>query len=190
MGVSTFFPAEVMTQAHRELVVTLTPPPAPLLEIIVIKRTLRRELAQHDELLLALAQAFPGHRVRVFTAEGHVREHAQLFYNAAAVIAPHGAGLRNIIFSRPGTAVLEIGYSCSAVADHPSELQAPKLSALLGGCWFETSYHSMATALGHRYGLLLGLGVMFDQMSIGNNFHQISVAVEEVVTLLQQLLHP
>jgi hypothetical protein len=97
MGVSTFFPAEVMVQAHRELVATLTLPPAQLLEIVVIKRTKQRVLAQHDELLVALAEAFPGYNVRVFTAEGHIRDHAQLFYNAAAVIAPHGAGLRNIM---------------------------------------------------------------------------------------------
>ena len=45
MGVSTFFPAEVMIQAHRELVATLAPPPAELLEIVVIKRTKRRVLA-------------------------------------------------------------------------------------------------------------------------------------------------
>ena len=96
MGVSTFYPAEVMMQAHRELIATLAPPPsAP--EIVVVKRKGRRQLAQHEELLVALAEAFPQYHVRVFLAEGHVREHAQMFYNAAAVIAPHGAGLRNIM---------------------------------------------------------------------------------------------
>ena len=86
-----------MIQAHRELVATLTPPPAELLEIVVIKRTKRRVLAQHDELLEALAEAFPGYRLQVFSAEGRVRDHAQMFFNAAAVVAPHGAGLRNIM---------------------------------------------------------------------------------------------
>ena len=96
MGVSTFFPAEIMLQAHRELVATLTPPPSAL-EIVVVKRTARRVLVQHEELLVALAEVFPEYRVRVFLADGHVREHAQFFYNAKAVIAPHGAGLRNIM---------------------------------------------------------------------------------------------
>ena len=97
MGVSTFYPAEVMQQAHRELVATLAMPPMHRLEIVVIKRTQRRVLAQHNELLIALAERFPDYAVRVFTAEGHVREHAQMFHDAAAVIAPHGAGLRNIM---------------------------------------------------------------------------------------------
>jgi hypothetical protein len=97
MGVSTFFPAEVMMLAHRELVATLTPPSDHLREIVVVKRVGRRELAQHEEVLAALAEAFPEYRVQEFVADGHVRQHAQLFYNAAAVIAPHGAGLRNIM---------------------------------------------------------------------------------------------
>jgi hypothetical protein len=97
MGVSTFFPAKVMMLAHTELVATLTPPPAELRDIVVIKRTRRRVLAQHDELLAELAAQFPEYRVRVFLADGHVREHAEMFYNAAAVVAPHGAGLRNIM---------------------------------------------------------------------------------------------
>ena len=97
MGVSTFFPSEVMMNAHLELVATLAPPPADPRDIVVVKRSRRRELAQHDELLAALTAQFPEYRVRVFLAEGHVRDHAQMFYNAAAIIAPHGAGLRNIM---------------------------------------------------------------------------------------------
>ena len=109
MGVSTFFPAEIMVQAHRELVATLTPPPSAL-EIVVVKRTARRVLAQHEELLVALAEVFPEYRVRVFLADGHVREHAQMFYNAKAVIAPHGAGLRNIMCGSLSSSRV---YSCA-----------------------------------------------------------------------------
>jgi hypothetical protein len=97
MGVSTFFPAEVMMQAHRDLVATLAHPPPAMRDIVVIKRARSRQLLQHDELLVALAEAFPGYHVRVFLGEGHVREHAQMFHGAAAVVGTHGAGLRNIM---------------------------------------------------------------------------------------------
>jgi hypothetical protein len=97
MGVSTFFPSEVMKQAHQELVATLPPSPEDHFEIVVIKRSGRRELREHDDLILALSAKFPQHSVRVFTADGHVRDHALVFHAAAAVVAPHGAGLRNIM---------------------------------------------------------------------------------------------
>ncbi len=97
MGVSTFFPAEVMLHAHRELIATLVSPPAAPRDIVVVQRLLSRQLVQHDELLAALAEVFPEFNVRVFLGDGHVREHAQMFRNAAAVVAPHGAGLRNIM---------------------------------------------------------------------------------------------
>jgi hypothetical protein len=83
-------------------------------------------------------------------------------------------------FSRPGTAVLEIGYrrvehhcvmlqlscivtrqphapdsrsSCSAASESSDQhaVRSTELAALLHQqCWFETSYHPLATALGHR----------------------------------------
>ena len=37
-----------------------------------------------------------------------VTEQAQLFANAEVIVAPHGAGLTNLVFSRPGTTVIEI----------------------------------------------------------------------------------
>ena len=31
-----------------------------------------------------------------------------MFYNAVLIVAPHGAGLSNIIYSRPGTYIIEV----------------------------------------------------------------------------------
>ena len=62
MGVSTFFPAEIMVQAHRELVATLTPPPSAL-EIVValaLGSTLpASELAQLTQRAEHLATGVP-----------------------------------------------------------------------------------------------------------------------------------
>lgn len=37
-----------------------------------------------------------------------IREQAELFANAEAIISPHGAGLTNLAFCRPGTQVIEV----------------------------------------------------------------------------------
>lgn len=37
-----------------------------------------------------------------------VQEQHSLFYNATVIVALHGAGLANILFSEPGTKVIEI----------------------------------------------------------------------------------
>lgn len=39
-----------------------------------------------------------------------IREQAELFYNAEIVIGPHGSGFSNLIFSNPGTCVVEIDH--------------------------------------------------------------------------------
>jgi capsular polysaccharide biosynthesis protein len=63
--------------------------------------------------MYALERAFPSHPVKVFDASGPFRTHIEQFAAAAVVIAPHGAGLANLVFCAPGTTVIELGYDSS-----------------------------------------------------------------------------
>lgn len=65
----------------------------------------RRKLANEAELEAALADlgfsvVCPGH----LSFEDQVR----LFRNAEVIVSPHGAGLANVLFCRPGTRVIEL----------------------------------------------------------------------------------
>jgi capsular polysaccharide biosynthesis protein len=61
-------------------------------------------------------------------------EQIAAFGEASVVVAAHGAALAHMIFMKPGTAVVEIGYtSCASM------------------CFPHTYYYSMAMALGLRF---------------------------------------
>ena len=56
-----------------------------------------------------LVNVLSGYGFRIVKPERHsVYEQAQIFSSAQVVVAPHGAGLTNLVFCRPGTKVLEI----------------------------------------------------------------------------------
>jgi capsular polysaccharide biosynthesis protein len=86
---------------------------------IYISRTGTRRIRNEEELLAHL----PGFE-RVFPERLTVREQADLFASAECVVAPHGAGLTNLIFCRPATRVVEIfspnyvNYCCRNLARH------------------------------------------------------------------------
>lgn len=61
---------------------------------------------KNEEAVIRMLKSL-GFRV-VATEFLSVREEAQIFSSAKVVVAPHGAGLTNIIFCRPGTKVVEI----------------------------------------------------------------------------------
>ena len=65
----------------------------------------RRRIANEKEVVNLLKKY--GFR-QVFLESMSVTEQASLLYNAKNVISPHGAGLTNIIFSQPGTKLIEI----------------------------------------------------------------------------------
>lgn len=74
---------------------------------IYISRTLSsaRVIANAEELLPGLLEmGFQICRLESMTFEEQVR----LFRNAEVVVGPHGAGFTNLIFSKPGTRVVEI----------------------------------------------------------------------------------
>ena len=83
--------------------------------ILFIKRTYRR-ITNHDEVTsLAQRLAQRTNRQLVMFDDQKLpslNETMTLFYRADVVIGVHGAGLANLIFSRPGTTLVE--FSCKA----------------------------------------------------------------------------
>lgn len=84
-----------------------------------------RHIVNEADLVAALPTGFE----RVVTESMSVRDQAVLFSEAAVVVAPHGAGLTNLLFARPGALVVELVPS----EDPPA------------------TYEHLATLLGHRY---------------------------------------
>jgi len=73
--------------------------------LLLHRRRGKRSIANFDEMVAALApEGF-----EVIVAEKlTVAEQIETFASAECVIAPHGAGLSNLVFCRPGTRVIEI----------------------------------------------------------------------------------
>jgi hypothetical protein len=79
--------------------------------ILVIQRSGRmRVLSNHAELIGALTERFPSTPVLVFrdNPPPPLEETVRMFYSARVIIAPHGAGLSNIVLARQDAAVVEI----------------------------------------------------------------------------------
>ena len=114
--------------------------------IIVIKRKphTARSIREHDALVetvyrsTAAHLAFSGIKVAEFSAEGHIRDHIALFQRALVLIGPHGAGMSNLLWMKPGSCVIEIGYDSGMIL--------PEM------------YAEMAIHSGHHYYLVRGKG--------------------------------
>ena len=101
---------------------------ACVVEVLVVSRKDARSRAvkNHDALcktaLASLAKAMPtcAVKLRVFVGKDHsLTSAAAAWRRAHVVIAPHGAALANVLFVRPGTLVVEIGYYAAANAKRP-----------------------------------------------------------------------
>ena len=83
----------------------------PKRDIVIIKRSGSRRFIHHNAILKSvqdIAQPL-GFHVRIFKDNPipPFNEVAKLFFNASMVIAPHGAGLANLVLCEPGTVVIE-----------------------------------------------------------------------------------
>ena len=72
------------------------PPPQNLVRVV-------------PEIREALKRNFPAYDVVEFLGKGPILEQLQEFATASLIVAPHGAGLANMIVSPLHTPVLEIG---------------------------------------------------------------------------------
>ncbi|CAM9968681.1 unnamed protein product, partial [Pylaiella littoralis] len=82
-------------------------PPRPV--IVLVVRESGRELKNNDQVREALEQEFPSFDVVEFLGTGSIIPQLRLFATASLIVAPHGAGLSNMIVSPLHTPVLEIG---------------------------------------------------------------------------------
>ncbi|CAN0371292.1 unnamed protein product, partial [Pylaiella littoralis] len=80
--------------------------PRPL--IILVVRQSKRGLQNNDAVKLALQSNFPDYDVIEFFGTDPVRQQLETFATAAMIVAPHGAGLINILAAPLHTPVLEI----------------------------------------------------------------------------------
>ena len=128
-GKSIPFNARLQSLIHRSL---LTKLPEPRKSIILIKRSTKRWFHNHKSILenlQTLANKY-NYNVEVYD-DKHIpstMETMEIFNRAFMVVAPHGAGESNLLFSEPGTILVE--GLC-----HPVNL----------------CYRNVATSLGHIY---------------------------------------
>ncbi|REJ67402.1 MAG: glycosyltransferase family 61 protein [Planctomycetota bacterium] len=95
-------------------------PPSP--RVYVSRRGTRR--VRNEAQLAALLKRFEfdEHFLEDYT----VAQQAQLFHQAEVIVAPHGAGLANLVFARPGAQVVEL------MTEGRRALYFPELSRLMG----------------------------------------------------------
>jgi hypothetical protein len=87
--------------------------------IVLIKRAdgHPRSIVEHSEIAAFMALALNKSKlslnlhIEIFEAQGHIRDHILLFRRARVIVGPHGAGMMNMLWSSPGTHVIEIGYT-------------------------------------------------------------------------------
>ncbi len=84
----------------------LPDPPDSNSRRIYVRRGVSRRAALNDEEVLALLEPSGFEAV---TMDGRsIGEQAAIFASAAVIVATHGAALANLVFSRPGTTVIEL----------------------------------------------------------------------------------
>jgi len=144
-GEPSEYPYEIMSSLRASIVPkSLTS--ATVKTLLIIDRGKRvRSLIQHAQLVERLKQTYEssGYIVEEFgpaVLDAPLREHIEMFNRAAVVIAPHGAGLSNLIFCREGTAVVEIGFDSSK------------------GMQLDEMYFQLSLGLHLRYWLIMGRG--------------------------------
>ena len=74
--------------------------------VIIFRKEPLRTVRNHAALVAMLEEVYPSVQWTTFTS-ATPEETAALFGRASIIVAPHGAGLTNMIFSRPGTPIYE-----------------------------------------------------------------------------------
>jgi hypothetical protein len=136
--------------------------------VIIVKREhgAERALSNHNDVVKLIEKTISirQHNLTSYTfkAIGHVRDHIKVWQKARIVIAPHGAGLFNVMWCKPGTAVIEIGF---------------KVGGPLPEMYFE-----MASHCGHPYWLVKGEGDRSKEITA--DLEDLQWAVEDALDMI------
>jgi hypothetical protein len=76
--------------------------------LLVVQRKGSRAISNHDALVSGLSGAFTACRTVVHTGHESVLNQLQLFRSSTVIVAPHGAGLANIVACKKSTLILEL----------------------------------------------------------------------------------
>eukprot|EP01068_Selenidium_serpulae_P019108 Selendium_serpulae@DN6507_c1_g1_i7.p1 len=108
--------------------------------VVLIKRSKTRWLDNNDAIFEMIKQEAAAYQLNVVEFKDNpppkFEEQRETFHRAVMVVAPHGAGLSNILYCKPGTCVIE------AVCCQNTRFALFELNA-----WFER----MSSFLGHMY---------------------------------------
>eukprot|EP01068_Selenidium_serpulae_P019076 Selendium_serpulae@DN6505_c0_g1_i4.p1 len=112
--------------------------------VVLIKRSNKRWLANHDEILEMLREEAQPYRLNVVEFKDDpapsFEQTREIFNSAVMVAGPHGAGFVNIIYSNPGTCVIEVMSNKGS----SERYKGPKR-------WFSGHFLRLAQFLGHIY---------------------------------------
>lgn len=111
----------------------------PSVGIFIYRKESLRSIVNHDEVASALARLTPGMEWLIFNSET-VETTVDMFRRAKVVVAPHGAGLTNMVFCKQGTKIIEF-----MPATNPN-----------------VCYWHLADVIGHNYNM-----VVVDEVSDG-----------------------
>ena len=103
---------QVLSHVLRNFVRKLFPQETVLQSrnLVFIKRLDNRRLNQSDEIKPILHKLAEHYRLnfKMYSGSESERDTWLMFYNAVMIVAPHGAGLSNMLLSRPGIYVVEV----------------------------------------------------------------------------------
>ena len=130
-GYGTFFPLHVLSMLLSRSVVSST---STRDTIVLIKRSTGRWFNNHGGILKMLQNKAALYNSSVVVYDDRaipsLETTKKLFNRAFLIVAPHGAGLSNMVFARPGTVILE-GLCC--------------------GNQLNLCYQALSEILGHRH---------------------------------------
>ncbi len=78
----------------------------PSIGVLIYRKESTRSIVNHDEVLEGLRKLTPDMEWHVFN-EATIADTVDLFSRAKVIVAPHGAGLTNMIFSKKGIKIIE-----------------------------------------------------------------------------------